>query len=483
MNRLVRAAIPVAAAIGVASLIARLRRAPTRSPLGDLRRPGSRPRVVVLGAGFGGLSAALGIARGSGDADVVLVDQHNYHLFTPLLYQVAVGLVDSNSITYPLRAVAYRNGIRFVLGEAQGFDVDGKRLLTSAGAIAYDYLVVAMGSVTNFYGLSEVAERALPLKTVGDADAIRNVVLGALELGDVERDADRRCRLLTFPIVGGGPTGLELAGALSALVGDVAGREYPGIRPEEISIQVLEAGGRVLDAMEPATQEIAMRRLRERGVEIRLNSPLSGVSGNDYLVGGGQRLEAEALIWAAGVRGSPLLERLPGQRTRDNRVLVDATLRIPDHQEIFVIGDSAACIPEPGARPLPGTAPVAIQQGTSVARNVRHLLRGEPASAFRYRHPGNLVALGRHAAVAEVLGLVVDGLPAWLLWRAVHLGWLTGLRNRLQVLLDWSLLYVAPRQTEWLRSATRLPPRIPGRRFTSVASERNSEANDSPLSK
>lgn len=442
-------------------MVARLRRAPKRPrPPADLSQPGSRPRVLVLGAGFGGLSAALGIARGSEDFEVVLVDQHNYHLFTPLLYQVAVGVVDSNSITYPLRTIAYRNDMRFVLAEAQGFEVARKRLHTTAGAIAYDYLVVAVGSVTNFYGLSEVAERALPLKTVIDADAIRSVVLGALELADVETDAARRHRLLTFPIVGGGPTGLELAGALSALMRDVVGREYPGIQSKDIHIQVLEAGSNVLEAMQPATRQTAAQRLRERGVKIRLNAPLNGISGSDYLVGGGQRLEADTLIWAAGVRGPSLLELLPGEHTRDNRVLVDASLRIPDHSEIFVLGDSAAFIPEPGARPLPGTAPAAIQQGSLVARNLSHLSRGEPVSPFHYRHPGNLVTLGRHAAVAEALGLNFDGLPAWLLWRLVHLMWLTGLRNRLQVLLDWSVLYVGPRQTEWLQSASRFTPRL-----------------------
>jgi len=463
MKKLLRAVLLLATAMGAASIVSRLRRAP-RPPLPppDLSQPGARPRVVVVGAGFGGLSAALGVARRSDEVEVVLVDQHNYHLFTPLLYQVAVGLVDSNSITYPLRSIAYQNGMRFALGEAQGVDVAGKRLHTSAGTIAYDYLVVAVGSVTNFYGLSELAERALPLKTVVDADAIRNSVLGALEFADVESTAERRQRLLTFPIVGGGPAGVEFAGALSALAGDVAGREYPGIEPEEIHIEVLEAGSNLLDAMEPATRETATRRLQERGVEIHLNSHLSGVSGGAYLVGEQQRLEADTLIWAAGVRGHPLLEQLPGERTRDGRVLVDESLRVPNHPEIFVIGDSAAFIPGPDARPLPATAPVAIQQGSSVAQNLLCLSRGEPVNAFRYHHPGNLVTLGRHAAVAEVLGLNFDGLPAWLLWRAVHLMWLTGLRNRLQVLLDWTLRYVGPRQTEWLQSASRLSPHPPG---------------------
>ncbi len=459
VNGLARTAILVAAAIGAAKLAARMRRGPQR-PLSqiDLSEHGPRPRVIVLGGGFAGLSAAMGLARLADPVDVILVDQHNYHLFTPLLYQVAVGVVDSKSITYPLRAIAYQNRIRFVLAEALDFDAAGKRLITSAGPIAYDYLIVAIGSVTNFYGLSEVAERALPLKTIADAEAIRNAVLGAFEHAEVEADQDRRRRLLTFPIVGGGPTGVELAGALSALVGDVAGREYPAIHPQDVHIQVLEASNDVLEAMEPATRETASRRLRERGVKIRLNSHVGGVSGSDYLIGEAQRLQTDTLVWVAGVRGNTLLERLPGERTRDNRIRVDANLRIPDHPEIFVIGDAAAFIPEPGGRPLPGTAPVAIQQGSSAARNVVQQLHGEPISEFHYHHPGNLVALGRYAAAAEVRGLNFDGVLAWLLWRAVHLMWLKGVRNRLQVLLDWSVLYIGPRQTEWLPSAARLAP-------------------------
>lgn len=456
-----KALVPLGLALGGAALWRARRRGPRgRVPRAPLSETGPRPRIVVLGAGFGGISATLGIVRSGVDADVVLVDQHNYHLFTPLLYQVAVGMVDANSITYPLRALAYENGFHFVLAEAQDFDLAGRRLLTSAGPIAFDYLVVALGSVTNYYGQNEIAERALPLKTISDAETIRNAILRSLELAELEPDADRRRRLLTFSIVGGGPTGLELAGALSALLGDVAEREYSGIDRDDVDVQVIEATGGILAGMQPRTQEFALRRLTERGVRLRLNAPLGGVDGTDYLIGERERLSSDTLVWAAGVRGNPLLERLPGERTRDNRLRVDEFLRVPGQDRVFVVGDSAAFLPHPDARPLPGTAPVAIQEGTSVAKNIAHALRGEALAPFRYQHPGNLVALGRHSAVAEVFGRVFDGLPAWLLWRAVHLMWLTGLRNRLQVLLDWSLIYLGPRQTEWMHSAARLAPHL-----------------------
>jgi NADH dehydrogenase len=451
--RVLLAIVPLLAGVVLALLAGLRRSAPRAVPTGPLDRVGERPRVVVVGGGFGGLSAALGLARSSADLDLVLVDRNNYHLFTPLLYQVAVGVVDSKSITYPLRAIAHRNGFRFLLADVEAVDTEARRLQTSVGSLAYDYLVLALGSVTNFYGLSEVAARAFPLKTVADAEAIRSAVIASLEQADVEADPDQRRRLLTFPIVGGGPTGLELAGALSALLSDVSGREYPGVSESEAHVEVLEAMDTVLAGWAPDTQTRAVERLREQGVKFHFRSGLRGVAGSDYVVGAEEeRLAADLLVWAAGVRGNPLVEQLPGDRTRDNRLRVDASLRLPADARVSVIGDCAAFVPEGAERPLPATAPVAIQQGAAVARNILHAVRGEAAEPFEYRHPGNLVALGRHRAAAEIGRFHFDGWPAWLIWRAIHLSWLMGLRNRLQVLLDWSVLYLGPRQTEWLQS-------------------------------
>lgn len=425
----------------------------------DLSRKGERRRVVVLGAGFGGLTAALCLTQGRPSLDVVLVDRHNYHLFTPLLYQVAANLVSDEDVVYPVRAVAYQHGFQFVCSEVRGIDLGTEQVQTDHGPIAYDYLIVALGSVTNFFGIHELEKRTLPLKTVPDAVRLRCQVLDALERAEQERDEARRRALLTFAIVGGGPTGLEFAGALAALIRDVAGREYPRLHPEDCQILVLEATGGVLPGMHAGLKSVAIARLAERGVRVALNTPVARVEDGTVITGDGRRIPAATIVWAAGVRANPLVADLPGERARGGRIVVNEELQLPGHPHVYVIGDAAAATAPGAGGLLPQIAPVAIQQARAVAENILRQERGQPLRPFRYRHLGNLVILGRHAAVAEVRGLRFNGWPAWAAWRLVHLAWLSGFRNKLEVLLDWAMVYVAPRQTA--RLDYEVTPRAP----------------------
>lgn len=431
---------------------------PPRAPADLLAAPerlaqrGPLPRVVVVGLGFGGLTAALDLARLARrrDLEVVVVDRRNYHLFAPLLYQVAANIVEARHTLGPARALAYQAGFVFRQAEVTRVDLERAQLETSVGPIPYDYLILAPGSVTNYYGLASAEQHALALKSPLEAERIRDRVLALLEQADDEPDPARRRELLTLAIVGGGSTGAELAGALAALARDVAGRQYPRLRPEEVRILVFEATATILPGFPEALQRAAMAALRQRGVELVLNAPVQEVGEGRVTTGDGRSYAVGLVVWAAGVRASPLIASLPGERLRDGRLLVDPYLRLPGHPNVYIVGDAAAVRPEGESRPLPAIAPFAIQSGHAAAENVARALAGLPPRPFRYRHRGDLVITGRYAAVANVFGLQFDGLAAWLLWRVIHLAWLTGLRARLSVLVEWALLSFTPRQTSRL---------------------------------
>lgn len=395
-------------------------------------------RVVIAGMGFGGLSAAKTLA-GSG-LEVVMVDRHNYHLFQPLLYQVATAGLEQESIAYPIRALARRwPGTFFRLGEVTGVEFDGKRLLLEDGEIPYDYLILAAGSRTNFFGRDDIERYAFDLKRLDQAEDLRNHVLLAFERASRERGQELRTALLTFVIVGGGPTGVEFAGALRELVSHVLSRDYPEVRPEETRIILIEAASSLLSAMPSGLQGYALERLRSMGVEVMLEARVSGADAEHVRLDGGQVIPTHTLFWSAGVAAVELAGKLGLAQASAGRVVVAPDLSIEDHPEVFVIGDMA-CREQDGA-PLPMLAPVASQEGHYVARAILARERGAEPPAFRYRDKGAMATIGRNSAVATTHGLSFSGYPAWLVWLILHLYYLIGFRNRLLVLMNWAYYY------------------------------------------
>jgi NADH dehydrogenase len=398
-----------------------------------------RPRVVIVGAGFGGLWAARALA--GGDFDVRLVDRNNYHTFLPLLYQVGAAELEAEGIARPVRGVVRRwAGVRFVLAEARQIDVERRLLLTDGPLLPYDYLVVATGSVTHFFGVPGAAEHAFELKSLRQGVALRSHILGCFEEAALTPEAAARRRLLNFVIVGGGATGVEFAGALAELVQRPLRRDYPELDFGEVRVTLLEAGPSLLPYFPPRLSDYAAARLRRMGVEVRLAAPVAEVSADGALLPDGELIPSASVVWTAGVRGDPLAAALGLPVEKDGRVPVLPTLQVAGHPEIYVIGDLARA--EEGGRPLPMVAPAATQEGTAASANIRRQHAGAPTLPFRYRDKGTMVTIGRHAAVAQIGRWSSTGLLAWWLWLAVHFAKLIGFRNRLLVLLNWAWDYL-----------------------------------------
>jgi len=398
------------------------------------------PTVVVVGAGFGGLRVARALRRVP--VQVVLLDRNNYHLFQPLLYQVATAGLEPEEIAKPARAILRgQKNFDFRLVEVTRVDVTAKRLETTAGPIAYDLLVLAPGGETNFFGLESVQRHALGLKDIPDAITIRNHVLTCFEQAMLEPDPEQRRALLTFIVVGGGPTGVEMAGALSELIRLVLVKDYPRLNIKDVRILLLEATQTLLPALPERLREAAGKTLWRKYVEVRFGATVADYDGRQARLKSGEIIPAQTLIWAAGVRAAPLTGALgvPAPGGRQGRIPVEPTLQLAGHPEVFIIGDAA--YREQGGEPLPMVAPVAIQMGESVARNIARQLRGQPLEPFRYHDQGTLATIGRNAAVAHVFGLQLSGFPAWVIWLVVHIIQLIGFRNKLFVLLNWALDY------------------------------------------
>ncbi len=398
-----------------------------------------RPHVVILGAGFGGLRAARLLARTP--VQVTLVDRNNYHLFQPLLYQVATAGVSPAEIAYPVRSIlrAQKNA-RFLLAEVTHIDLERRCLQTSAGELRYDALILAAGGQTNTFGLDSVARHAFGLKDLEDALSLRNHILTLFERASLEPDAAMRAEMLTFVITGGGPTGVEMAGAIVELIQLVLKKDFPGQDFSQARVLLLEAADRLLPALPPALGEATLRALQIKGVEVRFNTAVSGYDGRSVQLRDGQSLPARTLIWAAGVRASSLFDRLDIPRAAQGRVRVEKTLQLPAHPEVFVIGDAAYFEDERGV-PLPMIAPVAIQQAACAVDNLRRLLQGSPLQPFRYKDPGVMATIGRNQAVARLGKLHFRGFIAWLIWVVVHIYQLIGFRNRLVVMITWAWDY------------------------------------------
>jgi NADH dehydrogenase len=407
---------------------------------GPVRARTGTPRIVVIGGGFGGLSAAKALRRAP--ADVVVIDERNYHLFQPLLYQVATAGLSPADIAAPIRGILARHkNTHVMLGRVSGIDVAGRAVLVGDRRVPYDYLVVATGSRHAYFGHDEWAVVAPGLKKIDDATRLRRKILLAFELAENEPDADERRRLMTFVVVGGGPTGVEMAGAIAELAKVALAGDFRSIDPRMSRIILVEAGLRVLPAFAERLSEVARRSLEHLGVDVRLGTAVTRCDA-DGVTAGPERIECRTIVWAAGVAASPAAEWLDAAHDRLGRVVVNPDLTVPSHPDIFVIGDTAQVLDETG-KPLPGVAPVAKQQGFYVARVLRaRLAGGAPPPPFRYRNAGNLATIGRTAAVADFGFIRLTGFVAWLVWCVAHIYFLIGFRNRIAVALDWLWAYV-----------------------------------------
>jgi NADH dehydrogenase len=425
-------------------------------------------RIVVVGVGFGGMSAINRLGSLVGDDpryQVLLIDRHNYHLFWPLVYQVATGGVEAGSLTYPARVIVRERGFRFLEASVESVDISQKRLLTDAGPIEYDALILAPGSVTSFFGMKDAQDNSFPLHSLPDANRLRNRVIECFESADREGNLDLRRQLLTFIVVGGGATGVELTASLRDLIFTALLPNYPSIGAEDVRVILIETHETLLSGWDPRIGAIAADRLRHQRVELMLNTSVAHVSDQGVETGSGTFLASTTVIWTAGVRAEPVVETLPGDKGRDRRVRVDECLELPDAQGVFIVGDAAAVTPLGCQRPLPPTAPVAIEGGRRAAENALRRLRGEAPEPLRYRSKGDLVSLGRGAAAASLFGIVFDGLFAWFVRRVVYLVNLVGFRNRVSIMLDWTFVTLHERIIASFNGVPKpqLKPRIEGR--------------------
>lgn len=397
-----------------------------------------RPHVVIIGGGFAGLYAAKAL-KGA-PVRVTLVDRRNHHLFQPLLYQVATAALAAPDIAAPIRKILRRQrNVTVQLAEAREIDTAGKRVLLDSGELAYDYLIVAAGATHSYFGHDEWAAHAPGLKTITDALDIRRRVLLAFEKAEHERDPAKRDELLTFAVVGGGPTGVELAGALGEIARRTLARDFRNVNPGSARVILLDASERVLPAYEPGLSDRARLQLEDLGVEIHTGVRVTGIDAQGVHTGD-SILRAGTVLWAAGVQASPLGRSLGAEQDRVGRVIVEPDLSIPGRTEVFVVGDQAAV--KHGEGWVPGVAPAAIQMGRHAAANIRRALKGQSSEAFAYHDKGMLATIGRSRAVAQLGRMKFSGWIAWMLWLVVHIFFLIGFRNRLAVMLDWLWAYL-----------------------------------------
>jgi NADH dehydrogenase len=400
---------------------------------------GARPRVVIVGAGFGGLSAATALARVA--CDVTVIDRHNYHLFQPLLYQVATAGLPPSDIAWPIRSVLRRQrNVVVLLGEVVGVDVDARRVRLRDGEIPFDYLIVAAGATHAYFGHDDWRPHAPGLKSIDDATLIRRRILAAFEAAEMERDPERRARLLRFVIVGAGPTGVELAGTIAELARFTLAADFRRIDPRSAKVMLVEAGPRVLAAFAVPQSQYAQRALEKLGVEVRVNAAVTACDADGVTIGT-ERIATATVIWAAGVAAAPVGAWLGAATDRAGRVKVGPDLAVPNDPAIFVIGDSA--LVETAAGRVPGVAPAAKQQGSYVAGVIaRRLAGGTAPPPFEYRNPGNFATIGRARAVIELPFLTLRGWLAWWIWGVAHIYFLLGVPSPLMVSLRWLWEYL-----------------------------------------
>jgi NADH dehydrogenase len=469
------------------------------------------PRVVIVGAGFGGLNAAQALGRAK--ARITVIDRKNYHTFQPLLYQVATAGLSPGEIAAPIRSIlSSHKNVEVLMAEVTGFDLDHRKVETPDGNFPYDYLIVAAGASHAYFGHEDWEPFAPGLKTIEDALEIRRRVLLAFELAERQVAAGAAAAPLNFVVVGGGPTGVELAGTLAEISRHALAHEYRAIDPKMAHILLLEGGPRIVPAYAADLSRSAQEQLQHLGVEVRTSSAVTQIGPGAIYVGK-TRLSATVILWAAGVAASPLGKQLDAPVDRAGRVLVQPDMSLPGHPEVFVIGDLAA-LNDVDGKLLPGVAPVAMQQGDYVAKLIRREIKSgqgapflasfarkpllsepkggdvEPRLPFRYWDKGSLATIGRAAAVAEFGKIHISGFIAWLAWLFVHILFLIGFRNRLLVFIQWAWSYVTyERGARLITGSTYLPgwsavpphsdPSVPGPRVSAVVENRNAE-NRSP---
>ncbi len=397
-----------------------------------------RKRVVIVGAGFGGLSAAIALSRSP--VEVLLLDRNNYHTFSPLLHQVATGELEPELIAYPIRKVLRKYPhVQFATAGVKRIDVASKFVETSNSLITYDYLILACGSSSHFCGVPGAIEYSYPLKTLKEAVTLRNHILRCLEQATEEADPSRKRQLLTFTIVGGGATGVEFAGSLAELIFDSLVKDYPGLDLNQARVILFQSGDTLLPEMPKHLSIYAQKQLEKKGVEVILQTRVNQVTSDAVYLENQRLIRTSTVVWTAGVRGNYLAEGWGLPTSKNGQVEVLPTLQLPDYPQVYVVGDLAA-VQQDGQK-LPMLAQVAMQQGKTAANNITRDIKGRTALQLRYQHAGTLAIIGRNTAVGDLGRLTITGFFAWILWLYIHVVNLVGVRNRLIVLINWFYSY------------------------------------------
>jgi NADH:ubiquinone reductase (H+-translocating) len=393
-----------------------------------------RPRIVIIGAGFGGLSAVQSVA--SSTVEVLLIDRNNYHTFSPMLYQVATAALGAEQIAYPIRNILRKlPNAQFLQAEVQRVDFAQRAIETDRTVIFYDFLILATGSVTQMLNVPGAAEHAFRLDNLRQAIALRNHILRCFEQATCEPNPERKRQLLTFTIIGGGPTGIELAGALVELIHSSLKRDYPVLDFRQVKVLLVQSGSHLLRDMPERSQRYTQRQLQKMGVKVVLDAKVNRITAGAVHLQDGRIILTESPIWTVGVQANSLLQQWGLPTADKGKVTVLPTLQVPNYPEVYGVGDLALL--KKSGQPLPMVAPAAIQQGRAAANNIRRQLMGRQPVPFKYWNKGTIAMIGRNAAAAQIGKFVFTGFPAWLLWLGVHLVYLPGFRNRLQVLIDW----------------------------------------------
>ncbi|MCL5256682.1 MAG: NAD(P)/FAD-dependent oxidoreductase [Chloroflexi bacterium] len=411
-------------------------------------------RIVVLGGGFAGITAMVRLAQDLARApglELLLIDRNNYQLFTPMLQEAATGLIEPVHLLRPIRPLAREKGFRFQESQVEAIDLGWKAVETDDGTIGYDYLLICMGSVTDFHGVPGASQRSLTFKTAEDAALIRDAIVQAFEAADHESDENRRLALLTFLIAGGGATGVELAAAIHDFIHHDLVSLYPHLSFREVSIILAEASNRILADLDTDLATVALKVLEGKRIDLRLNTRITEVSPEEVGTNTGEKLRTATVIWTTGVQAGKAIGALPVNKDNTGRVIVNAMLQIPEHPEVYAIGDNCRFQFPEDKEPLPPNAQVAIQQGLTAACNIISEIRGKEKCSFTFRPMADLVSLGRRAGVADLFGFKFHGPTAWLLWKTVYLLRLTSYQNKVRILLSWLLASLFERNVSRFR--------------------------------